>query len=1082
MLEVPSSVRGPITGLGYLAAAKIGLLLAVMTGSVSPIWPPTGVALAALLAWGWGQAPWLLLAAFTVNALNSLGHGTPLPDVVLTAGWLSAGNLLGPLAAALLLRRVGFDRDLGGVRDVWWLFAAACLGGAIAAGNGTTVLVTVGGVAANHAPSTLLTWWVGDALGYIGFAPALLVRPAPGIRLRHIAAPLLCTVAVTLFCACDPLGLTPWMPLVYLTIPPLVWLGVRGGPQAVAIGYVTLAVILIVATNAGFGPLASHRFNSPLVALAAFLVFTALFAHLLVVWSSRWLRTLEQARATAAADHRFRRLFEQSADAHLLVDASGIKDCNPATLAMLGYSAPQDLRHLMPGMLSPEFQPDGTRSLDQALAMAERARQQGSHRFDWIHRRRDGSEFPVQVSLTPVHLDDGDAILAVWHDLTDRVRAEQAVRAAQAVREAAAARLQHLAAHVPGVLFQWQFTPEGVPFMPYASDRVLAFCGLTPAQAAESIAPFLARIAADDRDLLTAAIARSRVAMLPFRCEIRLPESSGDDRYLAVQASPESTSGASVCWHGYLEDITLRRQQADLLTKVAAQTPGMLHQFALHPDGTATFPYTSVGITAIYGCTSLEAAQSAQPILNRILPEDLGQVMASIAASARDLSPWSCEYRYCHPDGRTLWLHGQSNPERLPSGTLIWHGVITDISERKAAEARLQQARAEAEQAAQAKSDFLATMSHELRTPLNGVIGMAELLHEDELAPEQRDKADTIHACATHLLALINDILDYSRLDAGAVETERIPFDPAKLARDLLAMVQHSAASKGLRLVAQIAPYLPGEVLGDPVRSRQILLNLLGNAVKFTDRGTVTLTLDWRDGDAIWEVSDTGIGITAAGQARLFQPFTQADASMNRRFGGTGLGLAISRRLARLLGGDLTVTSTPDQGSVFTCRLPAPAHRPAPTLAGTTLAGTTLAAAGTRPATRFHGRILVVEDNPANQQVAQQMLQRLGLVVEVVDDGPAALRHLAGNAGIDLILMDCQLPGIDGLETTRRLRAAGCAIPILAHTANHAEPDHLAYRHAGMDGHLPKPLSLDALTTGLQRWLKPEPPATHPVG
>ena len=1064
MFSVPPSLRGPVTGLGYLIAAKIGLLLAVQAGTVSPIWPPTGIALAALLAWGWGQTPWLLLAAITVNTINATGHGTALLDALWVSGWIGVGNLLGPLAAAALLRRVGFDRDLGRLSDVWWLFAAACIGGAIAAANGVAALLGVGGIPAEKVPATLMTWWIGDALGYIGFAPALLVRPSAGIRLANIALPLLCSALVSALCGFDPFGMAKWMPMVYLIIPPLIWLGIRGGPNAVANGYVSSAVILILATNAGYGPMSGNRYESPLIALASFLVFTALFSHLLGVWSTHWLRTLEKAKLTAAADHRFRILFEQSSDAHLLFDHTGIIDCNPATLTMLRCRDQSEVLHLHPAVLSPEFQPDGQRSAVKFMAMDALARTNGSHRFDWIHRRSDGEEFPVEVSLTPVNITGTDALLVVWHDLTERMRTAQALRTAQAVREAAAAHLHHLAEHVPGVLFQLQFSVQGVPFMSYASERVLAFCGLSTAEAASSIEPFLARIAREDRDLLAVAIERSRHSMQPFRCEVRLQESVGDDRFLAFQASPEAASGEVIRWHGYLEDITHRRQQEDLLTKVAAQTPGMLHQFALHPGGEATFPYSSVGIEAIYGFTPQEAAQSAQPILNRILPEDLSRVMASIAVSTRDLSPWNCEYRYSHPDGRTLWLQGHSNPERLASGTVIWHGVITDISERKAAEARLLKARAEAEQAATAKAEFLATMSHELRTPLNGVIGMAELLHEDELGPEQRDKAETIHACATHLLALINDILDYSRLDAGAVEIERIPFNPVRLANDLLAMVQRSAETKGLKLVAEIAPYMPGEILGDPVRARQILLNLLGNAVKFTERGMVTMSLDWRDGEVLWEVRDTGIGITAEGQARLFQPFSQADASMNRRFGGTGLGLAISRRLARLLGGDLTLVSVPDQGSVFSCRMPASIPR-VPTVIAT--------AGGSPTGQRFVGTILVVEDNFVNQKVACLMLQRLGLEVEVVADGLAALERMAGpGPSIDLILMDCQLPGIDGLETTRRLRTTGCTLPILAMTANQGDDNHRAYRHAGMDGYLPKPITLEAITGSLERWLR----------
>ena len=1060
MIPIPTHLRGPVTALGYLLAAKLGLLLAVQVGTVSPIWPPTGIALAALLAWGWSQAPWLLSAAVLVNVCNALNLGSPWQQALAASAWIGVGNLLGPAAVTVLLKRLAFDRDLAHMRDVWWLFIAAAFGGLISAANGLVALAACGGVPASAWGHIFATWWVGDGMGYVGFAPALLVRPTARLRSDSLILPLACTFAVVVLVALDPLDLTRFMPLVYLTILPLVWLGVRGGPHAVAYGYVINAVVLVVATNSGIGPLSHGRYDSPLVALASFLCFTALLAHLLGVWSTHWLKTLTKAQAAASADQRFRMLFEHATDAHLLCNRQGIVDCNAATLTLLRCRDKRMLQTMFPpAALSPEFQPDGQSSLEKSRAMEAVAHQVGFHRFEWVHRRCDGSEFPAEVTLTPLPVEGGEMLLVVWRDLTERVEAERSLRDAQAQREAATANLQRLAAHVPGVLFQLQMTADGVLFMPFASERLAETCLLSAGEAALSLAPFLARLEPNDRSQLMTALMRSRLALQPFACEVHMQLPDGNRRWLALRAHPEALPDHDVRWHGYLEDVTQSRQQDELLTKVVGQMPGMLFQYAKHPDGTTHFPYTSAGIEAIYGMTAQEAATSAKPMIDRIHPEDKPRIYETTAASLQAGTPWNQEYRYLHPDGTVRWLHSQAKPERLPSGTVIWHGFITDIGERKAAEERLATARIAAEQAVRAKAEFLATMSHELRTPLNGVIGMAQLLDEDDLQPEQREKAETILACATHLLALINDILDYSRIDSDALECESIPFAPGQATSDLLAMVQANASAKQLALQVELVQPLPAQVLGDPLRVRQILLNLLGNAVKFTDRGSVAVRVEWANDIATWTISDTGIGITPEGLARLFQPFSQADASMNRRFGGSGLGLAISRRLARLLGGDLTVTSVPDQGSVFTCRLPAPAVIPseAPSTAST-------------PAKRFRGTVLVVEDNLVNQQVARLMLQRLGITVEVVEDGQSALTRMESH-GIDLILMDCQLPGIDGLEATRRLRSSGCTVPILAMTANHAELHVAEYRAAGMDDYLRKPVSLEHIVMGLETWL-----------
>nr|WP_183314891.1 ATP-binding protein [Halomonas fontilapidosi] len=372
-----------------------------------------------------------------------------------------------------------------------------------------------------------------------------------------------------------------------------------------------------------------------------------------------------------------------------------------------------------------------------------------------------------------------------------------------------------------------------------------------------------------------------------------------------------------------------------------------------------------------------------------------------------------------------------------------------------------------AESASRAKSEFLATVSHEIRTPLNGVIGMSDLLQDQPLPDRARHYADTIHDSARLLLELINDILDFSKIEAQRLELEARPFALEALIDSAISLFMPRAEVRGIRLSCDLDPDLPSYVVGDAGRLRQVLLNLLSNAIKFTEQGEVRLCVrDEGEEQLRFEVIDTGSGITPRRQTQLFEPFQQGDPSTARRFGGTGLGLAICKRLVEAQGGRIGLESEVGRGSRFWFVLPL---SPADTRAGVEDA---VAAAPEQRVT--DARLLVVEDNLVNQQVARAMLERLGCRVSVADSADAALRS-ADRERFDLIFMDVQLPGMDGLETTRRLRARGgwsAEVPVVAMTAGGPGGDRARCLAAGMNGYLTKPLFQDALMATLQRYLR----------
>jgi two-component system sensor histidine kinase/response regulator len=599
---------------------------------------------------------------------------------------------------------------------------------------------------------------------------------------------------------------------------------------------------------------------------------------------------------------------------------------------------------------------------------------------------------------------------------------------------------------------------------------------------------FLDYVHPDDRERNLALFAPLITREKPYcRHEIRYLTADGNHRWIEVFARLTLDDGGNaVGTSGTLNDITERHNAEAALQAVERRQRAILDnmtELVFLTDAEERCVQVNAAFARFYerdpesfvGQTA--ASRLPPPLGERQHHENLAIIRSGV--------PLRVERQVPDHRGGLHWHEIHKTPILAPDGNVVGLvGVIRDISERKEAEAALKQAKEAAEAAVKARSVFLATMSHEIRTPLNGVIGMTGLLLDTDLTAEQREYAETARRSGESLLSLINDILDFSKIEAGRLDLEEIDFDLRTVVEDVVELLAEQAERKELLLGCRIDPALPARLRGDPGRLRQVLTNLVGNAVKFTERGEVLVGVDVLAHDAEGTavritVADTGIGMSQQTVAGLFQPFMQADASTTRVYGGTGLGLAISHQLVTLMGGSLGVTSAPGQGSTFAlaARLAPPRNASALREAPRDLRG---------------ARVLVVDDTPSVRALLHHLLSAWGARVAVSASASDALRvlHNAAHAGepFDLVLVDIVMPEVDGLALTRTIRAdellARCA-PVLM--SAYTRRDYLAAAHeAGAVGFVTKPIRqsqlFDVLMTGLSGGeARPGPaPATPP--
>jgi PAS domain S-box-containing protein len=486
---------------------------------------------------------------------------------------------------------------------------------------------------------------------------------------------------------------------------------------------------------------------------------------------------------------------------------------------------------------------------------------------------------------------------------------------------------------------------------------------------------------------------------------------------------------------------------------------------------------------SMLGYADDEITNSSEEWESRLHPEDQARSLERVERHILGETPvYDNLARMRHKDGHYIWILARGRALRDAQGKVYrFVGTHFDMTQQKALEQRLREAedlqrvaREQAEAASRAKSIFVASMSHEIRTPMNGVLGMLQLLNDTPLSESQTELVSNAEKSATALLDVIGDILDLSKVEAGKIDLENQPFQPAALFEEVSTLMKVRSEAKDLQLKLSLPSGMPAWVKGDAGRLRQILINLVGNAIKFTDHGCVTVEVETRpvpDSTALVNleavVRDTGIGFSEEFIEHLYKPFSQHDGSTKRRHDGTGLGLAISRSLIELMGGRITAKSRPGKGSEFRFTLCLPITDAPPEHAKE---------AAPAPATlQFDGRVLVVEDNPMGQTVARLMLQKFGFSVDMAANGEEGAA-MAKEGDYRFVLMDCQMPVMDGFEATAAIRqsesqAGKAPVPIVALTANVQPTDIEKCLQSGMNDFLPKPLRKDALVTKMMKWL-----------
>jgi PAS domain S-box-containing protein len=776
----------------------------------------------------------------------------------------------------------------------------------------------------------------------------------------------------------------------------------------------------------------------------------------------------EQTQALLAS------IIESSHDAIMAEDLDGtIVSWNRGAEALFGYAADE----MIGKNASILYPPDCCKEDVQSLAIIRSGR--AISPIETVRLRKDGSRIDVSLALSPMR-DSLQAIVGaavIARDIGERKRAEAAIRESEG-------RFHLMADSCPAVL--WMTEADGG--ICFVNRKCKEFFGVAFERLAGN--EWHPLIHPDDAQAYIETFSTAVRTRSSFEREARIRRADGDWRWGISYAEPRWSSSGEFCGHvGLTFDIT-ERKEADAKVRSSEERFRQLAEnvrevFWMTGADASELLYVNPAYETVWGRSCQSLYENPASWFDAIDPADRHQAYTSLQKQLDgDTAPG--EYRIRRPDGTVRWIRDRAFPIRDHEDHLIRIvGVAEDITDQKRYEAELVRAKEAADAASNAKSIFLANMSHEIRTPMNGVIGMLQLLVETELSPTQQHYAQVAQNSGQTLLSLINDILDLSKIEARKITFETIDFRLREVLEESIESWRTQATAKGIACELRIAPETPHLVGGDPKRLRQVLVNLISNAVKFTEQGTIVVEVhpvkQDNGGTTIhFAVTDTGIGIRPDQARGLFSPFVQADSSTTRRYGGTGLGLAICKQLAEMMGGEIGLESAEGSGSTFwfTSTFKPPSLRASSGQKARSsvrdrepvVVPRSGSARGREP------RILVGDDNSINRLLIQAQLKKIGYRADVVANGAEVVEALTRRE-YHLILMDWQMPVMDGEEATRRIRhSSHSEIPIIALTAHAMAGDRERCINAGVDDYLAKPVELRHLEEVLRRWVGPAMP------
>ncbi|HSW13444.1 MAG TPA: PAS domain-containing protein [Solimonas sp.] len=692
--------------------------------------------------------------------------------------------------------------------------------------------------------------------------------------------------------------------------------------------------------------------------------------------------------------------------------------------------------------------------------------------------RRDGQIRWIRNHSTSHPNPTGETAYGFLLDVTELKEAERRVRETEQL-------LREMTDTLPGFVYQVELEIDALEAgaggvsgrYTYASQQAMQLYGVSREQLLQKGTQVITQLfEPEDLRQQYQALMDSMEHRQPLVVDHRFKRMDGQQRWARSHYGITRKSAKGVVLSGFTIDVTAeheaeakRAEAEQLLRDMTENLPGMVYRMEVEWGEPSRYTYISKQTQELYGISREEALRgNADVITSTVDKQDLARVMKDFGSALETGKPMLYDIRIRRRDGQLRWLSSNASVRKTDRGALIC-GFSRDVTAEHEMQAQLAEAKKSAEAANQAKGEFLANMSHEIRTPMNAIVGLSQLRMTTSDPEQLRDYLGRIGDAAQSLLGVINDILDFSKIEAGKLALERTTFELRTVLDQLTSLIGARAADKGLKLLITQAPDVPKSLLGDPMRLGQVLLNLAGNAVKFTEAGQIAVRVHREQvipgGVRLrFEIADTGIGMSPQQLKGLFEAFTQADNSIARRFGGTGLGLSISKRLVELMSGAIAAESEHGKGSLFCF---------------TADFGLAVEVSSRTPQAEDQTlklppglRVLVVEDNESNQYVAKALIASFGVQPTIVPGGQEGITQ-ATQSDFDVVLMDVQMPGVDGLTATRAIRAlAGgrAQVPIIAMTANAMAEDRERCLAAGMDDYLPKPIDRGQLHAMLGRW------------